>query len=114
MVTAPIQSVPSWRGEPIFFIMYVEANSSARGEVTAVMSNNVEETVIEGLRMLPPEQQREVAAFVEELVKKSRPEKTLWQRIDERSREVSVEVWAKIPADGAEQHDHYLYGARKK
>lgn len=78
------------------------------------MSSNVEQTVIERLRMLPPEQQREVIAFVEGLVKKSHIEKTLWQRIDERVREMPAEVWMNIPADGAEQHDHYLYGVPKK
>jgi hypothetical protein len=70
--------------------MLVEAHVYLRlvGGVTALMSGNVEQTIAEGLRILAPEQQRKVAAFV----KKSRIEKSLWQRIDEPSREVLGEV----------------------
>ena len=78
------------------------------------MSVNIEQMVIEGLRMLPPVKQQEVLAFVEELVHKGEPGKTLWEKNDERIKQVPSEVWESIPTDGAEQHDHYLYGAPKK
>lgn len=78
------------------------------------MSANIEQMVMEGLRMLSPEQQQEVAAFVQELVQKNAPRKTLWEKIDEHIKQVPPEVWGNIPTDGAEQHDHYLYGAPKK
>ncbi len=85
------------------------------------MSVNIEQMVIEGLRMLPPVKQQvensrngEVLAFVQGLVHKGDPGKTLWEKIDERIKQVPSEVWESIPTDGAEQHDHYLYGAPKK
>lgn len=78
------------------------------------MSENIEQTVLEALRMLPPEQQQEVAAFVQELVQKKVLCKTIWDKIDERVKRVPPEVWGRMPTDGAEQHDHYLYGAPKQ
>jgi hypothetical protein len=38
----------------------------------------------------------------------------LWQIAEEISARVPLEEWEKLPADGAEQHDHYLYGSPKK
>ena len=40
----------------------------------------------------------------------SRP---LWEIAEEISAQVPLEEWEKLPADGAEQHDHYLYGSPK-
>ena len=78
------------------------------------MSVNIEQMVIEGLRMLPPVKQQEVLAFVQGLVHKEEPGKTLWEKMDERIKQVPSEAWESIPTDGAEQHEHYLYGAPKK
>jgi hypothetical protein len=35
----------------------------------------------------------------------------LWEIAEEISSQVPLEEWEKLPADGAEQHDHYLYGS---
>ena len=81
------------------------------------MSANIEEKVIEKLRVLPPEQQREVLEFVESLTQQysqSRDNRPIWEVIREHSAQVPAEEWDKVPADGAEQHDHYLYGSPKK
>jgi hypothetical protein len=78
------------------------------------MSTNIEQTVIEGLRRLTSEQKQEVADFVQQLVEKNAPHKTIWEKIDERVKQVPPEVWEGLPTDGAEQYDHYLYGAPKK
>jgi hypothetical protein len=78
------------------------------------MSLNVEQTVLEGLRRLPSDQQQEVLEFVQQLARKSAQQKTIWEKIDERAQQVPVDVWETLPPDGAEQHDHYLYGAPKK
>lgn len=32
----------------------------------------------------------------------------------ELSSQLPLEEWAELPRDGAEQHDHYLYGSRKR
>lgn len=78
------------------------------------MALSVEQTVVTGLRLLPPDQQQEVAEFIQELVRKNTARQTIWDKIDERISQVAPEVWENIPADGAEQHDHYLYGAPKR
>ena len=42
------------------------------------------------------------------------PRKPIWERIQERSAVIPDEEWDKLPVDGAEQHDHYLYGTPKR
>jgi hypothetical protein len=74
----------------------------------------MEQSVLEGLRRLPLEQREKVVAFVQTLVQNSSPHSTIWEKIEKRIEQASPEVWNKMPADGAEQHDHYLYGAPKK
>jgi Arc/MetJ-type ribon-helix-helix transcriptional regulator len=39
--------------------------------------------------------------------------KPIWERILERSAAIPDEEWDKLPVDGAEQHDHYIYGVRR-
>ena len=77
------------------------------------MAVNLEQ-VIETLRQLPPAQQEEVASYIEELFERLEPRPSLWDRIEERVAQVPDEVWEQMPTDGAEQHDHYLYGAPKR
>lgn len=44
-------------------------------------------------------------------VRTSRP---IYQIFDDLSKNISDEEWRKLPKDGAENHDLYLYGSRKK
>ena len=47
----------------------------------------------------------------------SRPDggdKSIWDAIDDIMRRVPEEVLERLPVDGAEQHDHYLYGSPRK
>ncbi len=37
----------------------------------------------------------------------------IWELIQENMSDVPVEEFAKLPADGASEHDHYLYGHPK-
>ena len=37
-----------------------------------------------------------------------------WERIAERVADVPPEELAKLPTDGASQHDHYIYGTPKR
>ncbi len=79
------------------------------------MAANIEERVVEKMRALPQEKQQEVLEFVESLATEIEPQKqTIWEKIREHAKDVPDEVWEQVPADGAEQHDHYLYGAPKK
>ena len=38
----------------------------------------------------------------------------IWERIAEMVADVPPEELAKLPADGASQHDHYIYGTPKR
>ena len=43
-----------------------------------------------------------------------RTSKPIYQIFDDLGKSISDEEWRKLPKDGAENHDHYLYGSRKK
>ena len=55
----------------------------------------------------PPVHRNEVA--------QSPAEKSIFETILEgMERDIPESEWAKLPTDGAENHDHYLYGSPKK
>ena len=83
------------------------------------MSANLERAILEKIQALPDEKQQEVLALVEEMLKQRqvpqpRESRPIWEIITELSSEIPMEEWAKLPTDGAEQHDHYLYGSPKR
>jgi len=59
---------------------------------------------------VPPVPNQPTAAQ-EPLTKARKP---VWERILERTAAIPDEEWDKLPADLAEQHDHYLYGTPKR
>ena len=73
----------------------------------------LEQQVVETLRRLPETQQQEVLAFIKRMEQQSAP-RTPLQRIKELTADIPAEVWERIPQDGAEQDDHYLYGSPKR
>jgi len=40
--------------------------------------------------------------------------KPIWEVADDIRKTVPAEEWAKLPVDGASQHDHYIYGTPKR
>ena len=79
------------------------------------MSSRIEEAIVERLRALDADEQKRVLEFVERIERqKSQPAKTLWDAIQDIVKDVPDEVWERLPTDGSEQHDHYLYGSPKK
>jgi Arc/MetJ-type ribon-helix-helix transcriptional regulator len=42
------------------------------------------------------------------------PRKAIWEVAAELRESIPAEEWAKLPVDGAEQHDHYIYGLPKR
>jgi Arc/MetJ-type ribon-helix-helix transcriptional regulator len=44
----------------------------------------------------------------------SKRRKPIWERAEEIRRGVPDEEWAKLPTDGAEQLDHYIYGSARR
>ncbi len=78
------------------------------------ISINLENVINEKVRALPFERQKDVLEFVEGLETSVPPRRTLGELADELLKDVPREVIEQLPVDGAEQHDHYLYGAPKK
>jgi putative addiction module CopG family antidote len=40
--------------------------------------------------------------------------KPIWEVAEELSQSIPQEEWAKLPIDGAQQLDHYIYGSPKR
>lgn len=55
-----------------------------------------------------------IAHEIEKEFRADGDESSIWDAIDDIVRRVPEEVLSRLPADGAEQHDHYLYGSPKK
>ena len=75
------------------------------------MQTNVAEKIVEKVKIMSAEQQEKVLEFVETL---DIPKKNIWDKLDERLKNVPPEEFAEIPADASANLDHYLYGAPKK
>lgn len=84
------------------------------------MAANLENKIQEKVKALPPEKQQRVLSMVEEMLSEKEATqgcvamRPLWEIAEEISSQVPLEEWEKLPADGAEQHDHYLYGSPKR
>ncbi len=96
---------------------------------------NLEKILIEKIRHLPPEKQRDMLEFAETLSEaeeirevttiwdkkgaseqnaRSASRKTIWEIVRDIVEEVPEEEWAKLPTDGSVNVDHYLYGHKKR
>jgi len=80
------------------------------------MQTEVAQTIFDKVKTLPLQSQEEVLEFIEEKLSsaKKKDSRPIWEVLAEISSNVPDEEWAKLPSDGAENHDHYLYGAPKK
>ena len=84
------------------------------------MSVSLEQAILEKIQALPDERQQEVLILIDDMLKKVQKTdagetlRPIWEIIAELSVEIPLEEWAKLPTDGAEQHDHYLYGSAKR
>lgn len=81
------------------------------------MSTNSGDTITEKVRMLSEAGQQQVIELIDGLLKEEQAvanARPIWEIFAELSAQVPAEEWRKLPSDGAEQHDHYLYGAPKK
>ena len=92
-------------------------NPSMLGSVQ--MSANLEQAILEKIQALPYKKQEEILALVDQMLKAGQPQthenvRPIWEIIEELSAQVPMEEWEKLPSDGAEQHDHYLYGSPKR
>ena len=74
----------------------------------------VEQQIVEKIQTLSNEEREQVLRYVEQVLHSRHRKQTLGEKIKEIAADVSEEVWGKIPPDGSEQHDHYIYGTPKK
>ncbi len=61
-------------------------------------------------------EEKTLRQILDEESSKPRPEGfvPIWKKIEGLMADVPDEVLAKLPTDGAENHDHYLYGWPKR
>ena len=84
------------------------------------MAANLEEQLIDKVRALPPDKQREALRLLDSLVIDDSAEETnadrksIWEVVDEINANLPVDTWENVPTDGSINLDHYLYGAPKK
>lgn len=80
------------------------------------MQTELAQTIFEKVKTLSLELQKEILRVVEEKLSgvQAKDNRPIWEVMTEISREIPDEEWAKLPADGSVNHDHYLYGAPKK
>jgi hypothetical protein len=50
----------------------------------------------------------------EELMRRKRPDRPVWQMVEELLKDIPQDVLDSLPTDGSEQHDHYIYGTPKR
>jgi len=75
----------------------------AAAKTNKTISEFVLENAIEAAEAVGSESTESVRTF-----------KPIYQIFDDLSKTISAEEWEKMPEDGAENHDHYLYGSPKK
>ncbi len=79
------------------------------------MHIDISQIVVEKMQVLPIEKQQKVLEFVESIEETEKPKRqSLLDKLEAISKRVPDEVWETLPTDGAENIDHYLYGAPKK
>lgn len=73
-----------------------------------------EKEIVEKIRALPPEKRGEVLRYVDRLLDESERKPSLGEKLKSLMSDVPPDVWDKLPRDGAEQHDYYIYGTAKR
>lgn len=77
------------------------------------MQTDVEQEIVNIVKILPADKQKLLLEHAEKLADSESPA-SIWDRIIEQGKKIPDEVWAELPTDGSEQHDHYLYGSPKR
>jgi hypothetical protein len=64
---------------------------------------------------LSPDQMQRLRRELEaRLASAGPPHRPIWDEIEEITAGIPDEEFLKLPADGADQHDHYVYGTPKR
>lgn len=77
------------------------------------MHTDVAKEIFETVKILPEDAQIKILQQARTLAKKGK-KLSIWDKIHAHSAEIPDEEWERMPVDGSEQHDHYLYGMPKK
>jgi hypothetical protein len=77
---------------------------------------NTKQLLLQEIEKSPEPLLQEVLDFLLLTRSKHNPEirKPIWQIAQDIMADVPPEIIAQLPADGAEQHDHYIYGTPKR
>lgn len=84
------------------------------------MAANLEDQLIDKVRALPPNKQREALRLLNSLATDDSSDHTdvdrrsIWEVVDEINAGLPADTWENVPTDGSVNLDHYLYGAPKQ
>lgn len=84
------------------------------------MAANLEDQLIDKVRALPPNKQREALRLLDSLAMDTNSEGTdvdrrsVWELVNSINARLPADTWENVPTDGSINLDHYLYGAPKK
>ena len=73
-----------------------------------------EDQIVDKIRALSDSERDDVMRYVDSVLKRNERPSTLGDRIKQLVADVPEDVWDRVPADGSEQHDHYIYSTRKR
>jgi predicted DNA-binding antitoxin AbrB/MazE fold protein len=90
--------------------------------MTITVQATYENGVLKPAQPLPFDEHAQVRVTVEPQTGQPQPEpvsptparEPIWERLAKLAADVPPEELAKLPTDGASQHDHYLYGSPKR
>jgi Arc/MetJ-type ribon-helix-helix transcriptional regulator len=92
--------------------------SSIREAVCSGLFASVDDAMAEAARLLLRQLDQRQAAPATSVVSQASTEATtnkpIWEEILELTADIPDEEWDKLPVDGAEQHDHHIYGTPKR
>ena len=84
------------------------------------MDSTIEQEVIETIRVLPEEKQKQILAYarqireIEENSKQKPKKRNLLEKLEELRAKLPANAFEDSPTDGSLNHDYYLYGAPKR
>ena len=91
-----------------------DVESSINAQVQSGQFASADEAIAEAWREYIERRQGQSATAAASQAATPTAHKPIWEEIEEITASVPVEEFLKLPVDGAEQHDHYIYGLPKR
>jgi Arc/MetJ-type ribon-helix-helix transcriptional regulator len=90
--------------------------SSIRAAVHSGRYASLDDAMAEAASLLVQRLKQEQTQATEPAASQAAPSahKPIWEIIDDENRSIPPDVWATLPTDLSEQHDHYIYGTSKR